>query len=75
MGKNGGKPQDTILTLEEALKRFARKRIENTETKDAAIQAAAPVSKVVFIFTGIVAFKPSLKSPLPRAVTATWSGP
>lgn len=29
MGKNGGKPQDTILTLEEALKRFARKRTES----------------------------------------------
>jgi len=46
MGKNGGKPQDTILTLEEALKRFARKRIENAETKVAAVQASAPVSKV-----------------------------
>jgi ABC-type sugar transport system substrate-binding protein len=28
MGKNGGKPTDTILTLEEALKRFKRKRDE-----------------------------------------------
>ena len=28
MGKNGGGPTDTILTLEEALKRFARKRSE-----------------------------------------------
>ena len=46
MGKNGGKPQDTILTLEEALKRFARKRIENAETKVAAVQASAPVSRV-----------------------------
>ena len=46
MGKNGGKPQDTILTLEEALKRFARKRIENAETKVAAAPASAPVSKV-----------------------------
>src|SRR4029077_16298829 len=46
MGKNGGKPQDTILTLEEALKRFARKRIENAETKVDAVQASAPVSKV-----------------------------
>ena len=25
MGKNGGEQSDTILTLEEALKRFARK--------------------------------------------------
>ena len=46
MGKNGGKPQDTILTLEEALKRFARKRIENAETRVAAAPASAPVSKV-----------------------------
>ena len=39
MGESGGKPDDTILTLEEALKRFARKRIEDSaETKDAAIQ-------------------------------------
>lgn len=37
MGKNGGKPQDTILTLEEALKRFARKRNEGiAETRAAA---------------------------------------
>ncbi len=28
MGKNGGDPSDTILTLEEALKRFKRKRSE-----------------------------------------------
>jgi PDZ domain/BON domain len=28
MGKNGGEPADTILTLEEALKRFKRKRSE-----------------------------------------------
>ncbi len=28
MGKNGGKPTDSILTLEEALRRFARKRSE-----------------------------------------------
>jgi len=28
MGKNGGEPTDTILTLEEALKRFKRKRSE-----------------------------------------------
>jgi hypothetical protein len=46
MGKNGGRPQDTILTLEEALKRFARKRIENADTKIAAAPASAPVSKV-----------------------------
>ena len=26
MGKNGGEPTDTILTLEEALSRFKRKR-------------------------------------------------
>ena len=40
MGKNGGEPRDTILTLEEALKRFARKRLENSETRDAAVQAS-----------------------------------
>ena len=41
MGKNGGKPQDTILTLEEALKRFARKRIENSaEKKEGAVQSS-----------------------------------
>ena len=28
MGKNGGEPTDTILTLEEALMRFKRKRSE-----------------------------------------------
>jgi hypothetical protein len=41
MGKSGGKPDDTIVTLEEALKRFARKRIEDsaeTKTKDATVQ-------------------------------------
>jgi hypothetical protein len=39
MGESGGKPDDTILTLEEALKRFARNRIENSaETQDAAVQ-------------------------------------
>ena len=45
MGKNGGEPRDTILTLEEALKRFARKRLENSETRGAAVQAS-PGSKV-----------------------------
>ena len=45
MGKNGSKPQDTILTLEEALKRFARKRIENAEAKDAAVPASASISR------------------------------
>jgi len=40
MGKNGGEPRDTILTLEEALKRFARKRLENSETRGAAVQAS-----------------------------------
>jgi hypothetical protein len=39
MGESGGKPDDTILTLEEALNRFARKRIEDSaETKGAAVQ-------------------------------------
>ena len=38
MGKNGGEPRDTVLTLEEALKRFARKRIENAETRDASVR-------------------------------------
>jgi len=39
MGESGGKPDNTIVTLGEALKRFARKRIENSaETKDAAVQ-------------------------------------
>lgn len=39
MDKCGGKPDDTIVTLEEALKRFERKRIEDSaETKDAAVQ-------------------------------------
>jgi hypothetical protein len=53
MGKNGGQPHDTILTLEEALKRFARKRIENSaETKDAAVQG----SKVRY-----ADFSPSIK--------------
>src|SRR5260370_2575933 len=47
MGKNGGKPNDTILTLEEAVKRFARKRIENSvQMKDAAVQGSSQVSKV-----------------------------
>ncbi len=46
MGKNGGQPQDTILTLEEALKRFARKRLENAETRNAAAPASAQGSKV-----------------------------
>ena len=41
MGKNGGEPRDTILTLEEALKRFARKRLENSETRGAAVQASS----------------------------------
>ena len=40
MGKNGGEPRDTILTLEEALKRFARKRLENSETRGAAVPAS-----------------------------------
>jgi len=47
MGKNGGEPRDTILTLEEALKRFARKRLENSETRGAAVQAS-PGSKVCY---------------------------
>jgi hypothetical protein len=39
MGENGGKPDDTIVTLEEALKRFARMRNEDSaETKDAAVR-------------------------------------
>ena len=46
MGKNGGQPHDTILTLEEALKRFARKRIENAEAKAAAAHASAGISRV-----------------------------
>jgi hypothetical protein len=29
MGKNGGHPTDTLLTLEEALRRFARQRSES----------------------------------------------
>jgi hypothetical protein len=56
MGKNGGKPQDTILTLEEALKRFARKRLENAETRDASAQPSSPVSKVRY-----ADFSPSVK--------------
>lgn len=53
MGKNGGKPHDTILTLEEALKRFARKRLETSaETKDPTVQA----SKVRY-----ADFSPSIK--------------
>ena len=53
MGESGGKPDDTIVTLEEALKRFARKRIEDSaETKDAAVQD----SKVQF-----ADFSPSTK--------------
>src|SRR5713101_8143506 len=46
MGKNGGKPHDTILTLEEALTRFARKRVENAEAKTASAQASASISRV-----------------------------
>lgn len=43
MGKNGGKPTDTILTLEEALRLFARKRSEGgAGTKD----ETAPASDV-----------------------------
>ena len=39
MGESGGQPDDTIVTLEEALKRFARMRIEDSEQrKDAAVQ-------------------------------------
>ena len=56
MGKNGGKPHDTILTLEEALKRFARKRLENAETRDASAQPSSPVSKVRY-----ADFSPSVK--------------
>lgn len=37
MGKNGGKAADSILTLEEALRRFARKRAQaGVETKEQA---------------------------------------
>jgi hypothetical protein len=46
MGKNGGKPHDTILTLEEALTRFARKRVENAEAKTASAQPSASISRV-----------------------------
>jgi hypothetical protein len=46
MGKNGGKPHETILTLEEALTRFARKRVENAEAKIASAQASASISRV-----------------------------
>ncbi len=46
MGKNGGKPHDTILTLEEALTRFARKRVENAEAKTASAQASASISRI-----------------------------
>src|SRR6202158_1799382 len=56
MGKNGGKPHDTILTLEEALKRFARKRLENAETRDAPAHPSSPVSKVRY-----ADFSPSVK--------------
>jgi PDZ domain/BON domain len=38
MGKNGGEPTDTILTLEEALKRFKRKRSEEVaQTADEGV--------------------------------------
>ncbi|MGA7872093.1 MAG: PDZ domain-containing protein [Candidatus Binatus sp.] len=37
MGKNGGKPADTILTLEEALMRFKRKREAGAETRSEAV--------------------------------------
>jgi hypothetical protein len=57
MGKNGGQPQDTILTLEEALKRFARKRIESAEAKNASAQDSAPGAKVHY-----ADFSASLKS-------------
>ncbi len=41
MGKNGGKPTDTILTLEEALRRFARKKSEEgAATTDESAPAA-----------------------------------
>jgi PDZ domain-containing protein/BON domain-containing protein len=56
MGKNGGKPHDTILTLEEALKRFARKRIENAETRNVTAPVSAPVSRVRY-----ADFSPSVK--------------
>lgn len=39
MGKNGGEPTDTILTLEEALKRFKRKRSE--EVAESRVESAA----------------------------------
>jgi PDZ domain/BON domain len=42
MGKNGGKPTDTILTLEEALMRFKRKR----EAAGAQIKETEPESNV-----------------------------
>src|SRR5579863_6569255 len=45
MGKNGGKPQDTILTLEEALKRFVRKRVDPAENKDAPVQGSQASSQ------------------------------
>src|SRR5258708_5224276 len=47
MGKNGGKPHNTIFTREKTLKRFARKRIEkNGRMKDAAVEGWSQVSKV-----------------------------
>src|SRR4029077_11240963 len=56
MGKNGGQPQDTILTLEEALKRFARKRVENAEARAASAEPSAAGAKVHY-----ADFSPSLK--------------
>jgi len=56
MGKNGGQPQDTILTLEEALKRFARKRVENAEARAASAHPSAATAKVHY-----ADFSPSLK--------------
>ncbi len=45
MGKNGGKAADTILTLEEALRQFARKRAEaGVKTKE----VTAPATNVRF---------------------------
>jgi ABC-type sugar transport system substrate-binding protein len=49
MGKNGGKPTDTILTLEEALKRFKRKRDEaGTESRAAETASDSNVHHVDF---------------------------
>src|SRR5258705_1005382 len=56
MGKNGGQPQDAILTLEEGIKRVGRKRVENAEARAASAHPSGASAKIHY-----AEFSPSLK--------------